>query len=285
MPRPEPGHARHVSAQTSQKEQKPQKSHPSPACRLANYNNVVRDFWRTPAPQGSSRRDRRSRQPLAGARCSTTYPAHPGGRAARAPGEGESQDLRRTRPGVSTTARWRSLLDHLPRPPRWSSRPSPRARARVETSDPPTGGLDSRSLALAARPPTPPTQVVEPPEPPGEDESRDLRRTRPEVSTTARWRSLLDHLPRPPRWSSRPSPRARARVETSDVRDRRSRQPLAGARCSTTFDNRSLALAARPPAEGGQWWSASTGTAEEVVVGCEASPCRSKTCPLARPPR
>src|SRR4029079_6861071 len=65
----------------------------------------------------------------------------------------------------STPARWRSLRDH--RRARWSRHPL--AGARCSTTGR-RGGLDTRSLALAARPPE------------GE-----------EVSTLALWRSLLDH--------------------------------------------------------------------------------------------
>ena len=115
---------------------------------------------------------RRSRHPLAGARCSTIgmlwRPPQPPPCGTRAP----------TAPGAVP----------LPVAALSTAMPTP----------PPRGGLDTRSLALAARPPEAGGLVHHRHEPAGS--SRDPlpfvpmpTRSREEVSTPARWRSLLDH--------------------------------------------------------------------------------------------
>jgi hypothetical protein len=115
----------------------------------------------------------------------------------------------RSREEVSTPARWRSLLDHR----RTASRASTTMRrTREQTSTPaypsrccafqpdddpqPRGGLDTRSLALAARPPegwrARPHHEPRRTSPVVAPSTYDDAQPR-EVSTPARWRSLLDH--------------------------------------------------------------------------------------------
>ena len=156
----------------------------------------------------------------------------------------------RSREEVSTPARWRSLLDHRrAATAATTARPapylSPSLRLSTDDDPQPRGGLDTRSLALAARPP----------------ES---------------WR---------------------ASSTTADAAPgRRSRHPLAGARCSTTsagafqpdddpqprggLDTRSLALAARPP-EAGAFQPMTTRSREEVSTPLAGARC-STTGRLAR---
>ncbi len=95
---------------------------------------------------------------------------------------------------VSTAARWRSLLDHLRGD---VGGRAARAPGRGRVSRPPVlgvGGLDSRSLALAARPPQRRRRWSSRPSPWARASVETSGRRGSEVSTAARWRSLLDHL-------------------------------------------------------------------------------------------
>ena len=123
-------------------------------------------------PLNSRSREAWSRHPLAGARCSTTGEldhrragARPVTRTSAVPSPSlrfSTPELPQPRGVVSTPARWRSLLDHRRArpPPSWRPASHPDLRGatpslRFSTPAPAAArrGLDTRSLALAARPP------------------------------------------------------------------------------------------------------------------------------------
>ena len=120
-----------------------------------------------------------------------------GGRAARAPGEGECRDLRSLGRRLDS-ARWRSLLDHLRR-----------------------GGVGGRAARAPGR-----GRVSRPPVPVGRRSRRSLAGAR--CSTTWRVVEVGGRAARAP---------GRGRVSRPPVPcvGRRSRRSLAGARCSTTW--------------------------------------------------